>query len=235
MPGAPCRLPIVLWLATALTLPSATAQEWAPHGLEGQPQRLDPAIELSTPDQEMLLAYLVRCALPEGLSVEVAVKDGTRRLSGDMGLAPDWMTRPLTEAEQRWVSACMLALTNAFGKNVQVSTRAADPAPSSLTSTEEERRRFTLFEGGFHGNIFAEPPSAYVCLGARNSSEADDPVLLDRVCTEPSGERTAAGEPLSRCGFILTGRCRAPGEAGGEPRETIYVYLEPRGTAQDRP
>jgi hypothetical protein len=186
---------------------------------------------VNTPEQRHLLKYLVSCSLPRGVEVYVD-DDGERHtFPGSLGLAPAWEERGLTETEQRWVSACILARTNAFGKSVPISMRATEPAPPALQVSEAERKTFNLFEGAFFGNIFAEKPVGYVCRGARAGHEAMDPIFADRVCTEPSGSVSPAGEPLSRCGFVHVGPCDGVSAftAGGTRyREVIFVYLKPK-------
>lgn len=58
--------------------------------------------------------YLADCALCAGVAAYADVAGQHHEFPGAMGLAPDWLHRPLTEAEQRWVSACLLARTNYF-------------------------------------------------------------------------------------------------------------------------
>jgi hypothetical protein len=194
-------------------------------------------VELADPDlastalKRTQLTYLVRCALPEG--IELYTQQGADRFTfpGWMGLAPRWVSEPLTPREERWVSACILAHVNAFGKHVQISVRATSPPVPALEASDEERQAFSLFEGGFFGNLFAPDPVAYTCLGARTPEEAQDPVLQARVCTQATDARTAQGQPVTRCGFILTGRCEEAASltVGGQPYpEVIYTYLRPR-------
>jgi len=64
-----------------------------------------------------------------------------------------------------------------------------------------------VFEGGFFGNLFAPMPVAYTCRGERTPAQAQDLVLQDRVCTQATNAHTASGQPITRCRFILTGRC----------------------------
>jgi hypothetical protein len=140
-----------------------------------------------------------------------------------------WAERGLTEIEQRWVSACILARTNAFGKSVLISMRSTEPAPSALRASEAERKAFNLLEGGFFGNIFAEKPVGYVCSGARPGQQARDPIFSDRVCTQPAGTLSPAGKALSHCGFIHVGPCdgaNAYTVGGPRYREVIFVYLK---------
>ncbi len=223
---------LVLALAFLVALTTIAGAEDGPTPA-GKTLSLDPSIDLEAPDQVELMRYLVRCALPADVVIDAEVGGKQQSFEGDLGLAPKWVERPLTPGEQRWVSACMLALTNKFGKHVRISLRARPPAAKNLTASQAERESHTLFEGGFHGNIFSDSPTAYVCLGRRSRAEQSDAILKDRVCTEPSGLTLDSGETLTRCGFILTGVCSDPDAGDGGPREIIYVYLKPLGPAQD--
>ena len=68
------------------------------------------------------------------------------------------------ESCQRWVSACVLARTNAYGVHVQLSMRAPadapDPIKIALAVGDDERAGFTLREGAYYGNIFATTPTS---------------------------------------------------------------------------
>jgi len=178
-------------------------------------------------DARERLKYLASCALNPGDTM-VGAHDGvTYEFPGSMGLAPHWAARGLTQDERRWVSACILARTNAFGVSVLISMRA-DPAPAnSLSHTPAEAQSHTTYEGGFFGDIFADPPQSYVCA----SEDADSlqsrlaRERRQRVCTLPSGE----GSPLSRCGFTVVAPCDAdhPPVIGGEVwPQVIHVWLE---------
>ena len=77
------------------------------------------------------------------------------------------------ESCQRWVSACVLARTNAYGVHVEISMRAPADAPqakTALSASDYERARcpagsegdihcgYTLREGAYYGNLFATTP-----------------------------------------------------------------------------
>ena len=144
---------------------------------------------------ESLLRYAIGCALPADASFQVA--DGTR-FSGSLGIAPQWTERALDPAEQRWITACLLARTNLFGVHVMLSMRGPS-AVLSGTVTADEKTGYSFDEGAFYGDVWAEPPHAYVCMGQGERAMKD---RLKRVCTE---ESDAAG--ISRCGFEIAGKC----------------------------
>jgi len=196
------------------------------------PQQVELAdLELaSTALKREQLTYLLRCALPE--NVEVYTQQGAERFTfaGQIGLAPRWVSEALTPSEERWVSACLLAHVNAFGKHVMLSLRAQQPPVPALQASAEEQQGFPIFEGGFFGNLFAPMPVAYACRGERTPAQAQDPVLQDRVCTHETGNHTADGQPLSDCHFIVTGRCEEDSSftVDGQPyAEVIFTYLRP--------
>ncbi len=76
------------------------------------------------------------------------------------------------ETCQRWVSACLLARTNAYGAHVEISMRAPADAPqaikNALAVSDVERNGsdagdasaapFSLREGAYYGNIFETAP-----------------------------------------------------------------------------
>ena len=144
---------------------------------------------------ELVLRYAIGCALPPGASVSTG--DGTQ-FTGAIGLAPQWAERALDPSEQRWISACLLARTNLFGVRVMLSMRGSRPGLSG-SMTDEEKSNYTFQEGAFYGNLWAQPPHAYVCSGTGENSVKD---RLQRVCTE---ESDVAG--ISRCGFEIAGNC----------------------------
>ncbi len=183
------------------------------------------------PTKRNQLKYLVSCALAEETGAYTIVNGEEYTFEGGVGLAPHWIDRGLTPKEERWVSACILARTNFFGKTVQISMRLPEgvEGSSALEVTPEEIEEYLIFEGGFFGNIFAENSGAYTCLGNRTEKENADPILQDRVCTEETNTFNSE-ESVSHCGFIITGQCSDPEsfKIGKEVyEEVIFVYLKP--------
>ena len=170
-----------------------------------------------------LLSYLVSCALPAGVHAILPGASATVSFPGDLGLAPGWRERPLTPAEQEIVSACILARVNAFGVPVRLSMRALSGTRgvSGLRTDDDERQTFTLFEGAFFGNIFADPPRKFACTG---DAKIEELRALKRICT------LAATGGTSVCDFVITGPCPASrGPAGGNRYwpNAIAVFLAP--------
>jgi hypothetical protein len=136
----------------------------------------------------------------------------------------------MTPSEERWVSACLLAHVNYFGKPVLVSMRAIPPPVPALAVAADEQQTFTLFEGGFFGNLFTPEPVAYACQGTHTPAQARDPIFQERICTQETGETTAAGTPITACRFLLTGHCEEPASVrvhGTLYTEVIFTYLRP--------
>jgi len=136
----------------------------------------------------------------------------------------------MTPSEERWVSACLLAHVNYFGKHVLVSMRATPPPVPALAASDDEQQTFSIFEGGFFGNLFTPEPVAYTCQGERTRAQAEDPILQDRICTQETGATTAGGTPITYCRFLLTGRCEDAASFtvdGTAYSEVIFTYLRP--------
>ena len=160
--------------------------------------------DLATSDEgRHLLKYVVRCAIREGTTLTTTVDGVTYSFDGLLGLAHHWLHDDLGSAGERLVSACLLAHVNAFGISVPISTR--HPA---LAVTPEEEMRFSYFEGGFFGDLFADPPRKYVCAGdpapdfsvayPDHDKSAGDRLL--RRCSDLDGSLTV-------CGFESVGSC----------------------------
>src|SRR5262245_39519715 len=202
----------IICLALSVSSVFADPHSTSPHPSDPallEVELADPAIG-ATPEKRQQLHYLVTCALPK--HVVLYAKQGTERFTfpGQMGLAPGWLKAPMTPQEERWVSACMFAMVNYFGKHVDVSLRAEPPPTPFFHPSEEEKRRFSLFEGGFFWNLFGPHPVAYVCQGIRTPADHQESVFQDRVCTMATKKKTPDGKPVTPCQFILTGPCTDP-------------------------
>ena len=186
--------------------------------------KIDNAALIATEDARHRLKYLASCALDEATTLAGTVDGKAYEFPGGMGLASNWGNKPLTLAERRWVSACVLARTNAFGAHVLISMRADQGDIPSLMATPEELESHGLFEAGFFGDIFAEEPVAFVCVGADHLANTERRATLKRVCTHPSKEISGRTE----CGFISIGVCpegKPPMVKGELWPEVIKVWL----------
>ena len=216
----------------------STASVQAKGPLESNPATPARRIELDIPagsyfagpEGRGLLKYLVRCALDADTEARLSLPNEKLTFKGGVGLAPAWTERALTLTEQRWVSACIYALTNKLGKSVRVDLRAAHPKLGENTDTKEEMRNYPLHEGGFFGNLFLPTPVSYVCEGADRKKMLDYPIGKLRLCAQPSGTTSPGGQPLSACGFIITGPCDSPSSfvVNGERfDEVVHTWLPP--------
>lgn len=184
----------------------------------------NPAI-IATQDARHRLKYLASCALDENTTLRGTVDGDEYLFPGSMGLAPDWQDQPLTLSERRWVSACVLARTNAFGAHVLISMRNPDDHHEVLTATPAEMESHTLYEGAFYGDIFAEVGAAYVCVDKDHAANIPARAKRKRVCTHPVAE----GSDVTMCGFVSQGVCPQgqPPVVNGEVwQEVIHVWLK---------
>ena len=175
---------------------------------------------LENDESLMLLKYLVKCALPEGevLRIEHEVLP-TEELPGLFGVAPNWTDSGLTDSEKQAMSACLLAHVNAYGISVPVSARRH----GLDDTTEDERSRFSRFEGAFFGRLFDEDPVMYACGGAPAPDfsvaypDHDKSDRLIRRCTDVEDPSSAA----TLCGFTNVGSCSdvCDTEVGGSYRD----------------
>lgn len=189
----------------------------------------DTAEILQTEDGREVYSYIISCALPSRTRIEATIpgaadtappetlyrcKNGRCSFPGSIGLAEHWLDRRLSPKGQRWVSACLLARVNAYGVSVRISMRGDAP---SLSVSPEEMERFSLQEGAFFGNLFADPDSPLdwnACRGKDKSAASDEGDLRLRACTEPDPE-----DPThTQCGFKYAGECgnyRDPVQSSG--------------------
>ncbi|MBX3160747.1 MAG: hypothetical protein KF773_32575 [Deltaproteobacteria bacterium] len=197
---------------------------------------------LATPGGREVLTYVISCALEP--RAQLVLQDrGTRyTFEGGLGLAPAWRFHVPTQAERRWVTACVLARTNLFGAAVPLSLRGANPA---LQPALLEPAGYALVEGAFYGDLFApDGPKLFACDALVRDLDLGLSTQDLRACvmSDASGQDGAT----TRCGFTYAGRCSvadlAPAPActsllpahrgcrGGGDRydEVITVYLQTR-------
>ena len=172
---------------------------------------------LATDGGREVYSYIVSCALPFGTTLEADVPGapdtappetlytcaGERcTFSGDLGLAPYWIDRKLDPKGQRWVSACLLARVNLFVTTEAISLRGVAP---ELTVGIDEAELFSVEEGAFFGNLFADgdgPLDWNACLGEGQASGEFGGLVL-RDCAE----QDPADPTHTMCGFNDAGPC----------------------------
>ncbi|MEO8543455.1 MAG: hypothetical protein ABI434_07725 [Burkholderiaceae bacterium] len=183
----------------------------------------------STPEARNTLKYLTSCALDEHTVLTADHQGVSYEFPGGMGLAPDWQARAMTPEEQRWVSACMLARTNHFGVAVQISMRSRFPSQApSLQVSPAEAQQYSLYEGTFFGNLFAQQPVSYVCSPPHSRPARETLTAQRRVCALPKSR--LKGVSMTACGMVHVGACKPAAfeQDGKQYREAISVYLPPR-------
>ena len=183
---------------------------------------------VATPEQRKDMKYLASCALGADTVLVAEVDGEVHEFPGGIGLAPEWWRKPLTPAEERWVSACVLARTNFYGVPVNISMRAPFPsAAPGLDAGEDETRTFTLEDGTFFGNIFSREATAYVC-GPNDDAERQARIRAHRrICALPLPQRLPDGRQVTACGFIYLGPCTESSfnQDGIAYREAVTVSL----------
>lgn len=150
------------------------------------------------------IEYTVECALGPTDSFSFSWTDSTGYIHevtywGEMQLAEPWAHGPLDEVGQQWVSACIAARTNFYGRSVPISVRGAAGTLASRSS--EELAVYSHEEGAFWGNLFAAEPKLYSCFAPENveHSRSDS-----RECAAGHLE----GGQVLPCGIIeITGSC----------------------------
>ena len=108
---------------------------------------------LESPEGQELLAFLIGCALPEGVTLVATDPNGGPDIEffGEIGVAPEWANRALDQTDRHWVSACILSRVNNNDVTVEISIRGP---LTVLDSTAAERLSHSVEEGAFYGDIY---------------------------------------------------------------------------------
>lgn len=171
---------------------------------------------LEHPPARTVMEYLTECALPAGASVGWKSRAGDLyTFHGKVGLCPEWETDKPSQACLGYVTACLLARNNAFGRSVMVSMRGEDPNEFLRFNPSGERQEWS--------------PMFLPCASHEAGLEAECGWLGENVGTcEPGKEVTvAAGAPHPA---TCTGQM---GRIFGD--RVLRVCEDPRGCAwQDR-
>ncbi|MEE9382024.1 MAG: hypothetical protein V3V08_01235, partial [Nannocystaceae bacterium] len=144
------------------------------------------------------------------------ITKGPYTFHGKVGLAPEWKHGLCDEDCQEWVSACLLARTNETGATVSIDMRAGHPA----IGTAAGNATFTEQEAAFFGNLFANPPVAFSCMG----SEWENALYLKRSCANTAGGCSIGTADYLNCFY----QC-APSAEGVfvDCPDTMYTHLGP--------
>jgi hypothetical protein len=160
---------------------------------------------LKDPNARLLFKYIVSCALPPTMHVDLTIDNVDYSFPGEIGLTPKWGIPGgvCTETCQRWVSACVLARVDYLGAKVDISLRGPH---ANLATSLAERAAFTVREGVYYGNIFRDPAEQerYACVAPGRKG-------LPRVC----------GPTLDGCIVDATGWCN--NTCGGTLPDGAYL------------
>src|SRR4029079_457496 len=123
------------------------------------------------------------------------------------------------ETCQRWVSACVLARTNAYGVHVQISLRAPAGAPQAIrdalavdNSPGGESDVYTLPEGVFYGNIFATTPVNTTTTGSCTTDTSGNVQCLADGSIESTPQYFACAGPGSNIAADTKRFCSSQGD-----------------------
>jgi hypothetical protein len=189
------------------------------HGLSSEQGLSSTTGFLTSEAGQELVRYLVECTLPlgHGISKSDPVHGGTITFEGFVGLAPGWETGACNQDCQQWVSACLLARTNALGQSRSIELVASHPA---IGSKRTRPWTYLFEEAGFYGNLFLDPPNSHACLGSGGVLSA----LQTRLC---------GVVPWLTCGFDdLLNTCFLLNECSGRMHDTYVGCRDDAGAAQ---
>ncbi|HRI65424.1 MAG TPA: hypothetical protein PK156_14345 [Polyangium sp.] len=128
----------------------------------------------------------VRCALDKWQSVWDPITK--EQYKGWWGLARPWVAQPLTETQQRWVSACMIQKLNAYGAPVKILLEGNHPA---IEYNPDLASVFPYIEAIAFGNLFLGPDDSemYISWFDMLATACGDPAaaMAKRVCDTTLG------------------------------------------------
>ena len=107
------------------------------------------------PMGNMIMRYLVKCALPAGETLTYELGGEEYRWFGVLGLAPGWAAGAMTPPEQQLMTACLGAHSNKFGLHIALSVRGPLADGQTLIPLDPgEDTALPVPEGCFFGNLF---------------------------------------------------------------------------------
>ncbi len=229
--------PVVhIWAAAVLAMAGAAQAQTKPAAAAPPPLRHvalgQPALA-ATPQGRADLKYLSYCTLEEGTVLAARHRGKRYTFPGMVGLAPRWHAQALSVAEQHSVSACLLALRNHSGAEVDVSLFFPQPPPVAIRSgwlTLE--RQYKVPEGRYFGNLFVDPPVAYVCSERFDAAKTAWLRQRPRWCALPGDKTDEQGRHLTVCEMRHVGACKAEGsftQDGVHYETSVQVFLPENG------
>jgi hypothetical protein len=151
---------------------------------------LEQWIDVDPPARKKVLRYLVECALPAGVEVQLLHRGSLELLGrGIAGLGPSLRSGLMTGDDQERVTACMLARMNGTGRTVQINMFGPMGPDSGFETASPADEAFPVLEAAFFGNLFAARPAAYAC------QEEERPLADMRSCRD-------LGDGTADCGVI---------------------------------
>jgi hypothetical protein len=168
------------------------------------------ASAFADPSGREVLAYTVSCALEPDQSVVVELDGESIELARTHRLAPEWgdVGGACDEECQGWISACLVARTNATGDRVQISLRGDHPA---LGTTQDDRGSFADIEATYYGQAFGDDLHLTACL------PPGEEAAPRRVCGGKSGDV---------CSISVAGACEDVCDASGCRDENGIVHAQ---------
>jgi hypothetical protein len=190
---------------------------------------------------DMVMRYLVRCAVPAGESRSFTDPQTGQQYSwaGNLGLAPGWASGAAANVnEQKLISACMLAHVNQSGLNIPISVLGRDALGNVIPYTRQELMTYSIHEACFFGNLFTQQGLFFGTDRNRRNSGA----LLTRACTvegedsADSAQKAAlACAPMQYAGSCLQ-HCQVDLQGGPFYRTCTYNGVSyPAITTRMRP
>jgi hypothetical protein len=203
---------------------------------------LEQWIDVDPTMRKKILRYLVECALPAGLEVELSYRGTAETLGrGIAGLGPSLQFGLMSGDDQQRVTACMLARINGMGVTVQIDMFGAmgQDAPK-FQAADESDDAYPVLEAAFYGNLFDQEPRAYACqelpysLGdMRSCKDLGDGGVSCGVISFEGVQCGAYLDQYLQCGISYTnGSARAyyTNCMGGDLvwRFVLTTYLQPK-------
>jgi hypothetical protein len=178
---------------------------------------------------DMVMRYLVRCAVPSTESRAYTALSGQRYVwAGGLGLAPGWASgAPATEDEQQVVSACLAAHANRMGEEVSLSVLGRNGGGTTIAWTEEELASHARRESCFFGNLFN---GQGLFVGAEREPLGPSE-STSRACGGLLHGGTEASAPCAP--MVYVGACMAHCEL--DPSGLFFTECTYNGTRYSRP
>ncbi len=187
---------------------------------------------------DMLMRYLVRCAVPAGHTREFT-NPYTKRIyvwEGGLGLAPNWASdHQATEDEEQIVTACLAAHVNNYGVHVPISVLGKNADDSVIDYSVEELNDFSQQEACFFGNLFRGEPKLYAGnYDAKLSPDQSTPRACGLTVEGQEHMTVAACSQMQRIGMCRS-RCLMNGNGtffetctiGGKAYRPITTRIRP--------